>query len=296
MAGWAGAATAAERAGFAFRPLAEPGEEEVARFRASQVGLSPEQAMRRALTERYVRMNAAAALYGMLATIEEWRPDVVVRESAEFSSLIAADRLGVRHALVSIGLSTALEGQMLSVAGPALDELGAMVGGEPGLGARAARSLCLTMAPASLDRSTPPGEGVRRFRADNGVSAGASPDGWGDPTAPLVYLSFGTEVPSPTRDYFPGLYSAALQALQEVDARVLVTIGDERDPAELGPLAPSVRVERWVSQAELMPHIAAMIGHGGAGSTLTALAAGVPSALLPLFADQHSNARRVAEL
>jgi UDP:flavonoid glycosyltransferase YjiC (YdhE family) len=45
-----------------------------------------------------------------------------------------------------------------------------------------------------------------------------------------------------------------------------------------------------------MPHIAAMIGHGGAGSTLTALAAGVPSALLPLFADQHFNARRVAEL
>lgn len=45
-----------------------------------------------------------------------------------------------------------------------------------------------------------------------------------------------------------------------------------------------------------MPHTAAMIGHGGAGSTLTALAAGVPMALVPMFADQPFNARRVAEL
>jgi hypothetical protein len=48
-------------------------------------------------------------------------------------------------------------------------------------------------------------------------------------------------------------------------ARVLVTIGDQRHPGELGPLPPSVRVERWVSQAEPMPHTAAMVGHAGDG-------------------------------
>jgi UDP:flavonoid glycosyltransferase YjiC (YdhE family) len=296
MAGQAGAAPAVQRAGFDFQALAEPDEEEVARYRAGQVGLSSDQAMGRALTDLYIRLYAAAALDGMVAAIEEWRPDVVVRESAEFSSLVAAERLGVRHALVGIGLSTQLESQMLSLAGPALDELGATVAAEPGLGARAAQSLCLTMAPPSLDDASSRSERVRRFRGADGISAGSPPDGWGDPDAPLVYLSFGTEVPSPTRDYFPDLYRAALQALQEVGARVLVTIGDRRDPAELGPLAPSVRVERWVSQAELMPHTAAMIGHAGAGSTLIALAAGVPMALVPLFADQPFNARRVADL
>jgi UDP:flavonoid glycosyltransferase YjiC (YdhE family) len=45
-----------------------------------------------------------------------------------------------------------------------------------------------------------------------------------------------------------------------------------------------------------MPHTATMIGHAGAGSTLIALAAGVPMALVPLFADQPFNARRVADL
>ena len=77
---------------------------------------------------------------------------------------------------------------------------------------------------------------------------------------------------------------------------MLVTVGDQRDPADLGPLPAAVRVERWVSQAERMPHTAVMVGHGGSGSALSALAAGVPMALVPFFADQHFNAGRLAEL
>ena len=45
-----------------------------------------------------------------------------------------------------------------------------------------------------------------------------------------------------------------------------------------------------------MPHTAAMVGHGGSGGTLQALAAGVPVAFLPLFVDGPANAARVAEL
>lgn len=45
-----------------------------------------------------------------------------------------------------------------------------------------------------------------------------------------------------------------------------------------------------------MPYTAAMVCHGGAGSVVTGLAAGVPMALVPLFGDQPDNARRVAAL
>ena len=55
------------------------------------------------------------------------------------------------------------------------------------------------------------------------------------------------------------------------------------------------RVERWVAQADVMPRAAAVVGHGGSGSTLIALAAGVPLALVPLFVDGPENARRVAD-
>jgi UDP:flavonoid glycosyltransferase YjiC (YdhE family) len=39
-----------------------------------------------------------------------------------------------------------------------------------------------------------------------------------------------------------------------------------------------------------------MVGHGGSGSTLQALAAGVLQVLVPLFVDGPANAGRVAEL
>jgi UDP:flavonoid glycosyltransferase YjiC (YdhE family) len=39
-----------------------------------------------------------------------------------------------------------------------------------------------------------------------------------------------------------------------------------------------------------------MMSHGGSGSTLMALAAGVPHVFVPLFVDGPANARRVAEL
>ena len=58
----------------------------------------------------------------------------------------------------------------------------------------------------------------------------------------------------------------------------------------------NVHAERWVPQAAVMPHAAAMACHGGFGTVRAGLAAGVPLAVLPLFADQPDNARRVAEL
>jgi MGT family glycosyltransferase len=97
------------------------------------------------------------------------------------------------------------------------------------------------------------------------------------------------------QDGYPDMYRAAIDALDGLPIRLLVTIGRAADPAELGPLPPWVHVERWVPQAAVMPHARAMVGHGGAGTTLAALAGGVPQVVLPVFADQPINAERVAE-
>ena len=75
-----------------------------------------------------------------------------------------------------------------------------------------------------------------------------------------------------------------------------MTVGEAADPAELGPLPANVRVERWIPQADVFTEADAMVGHGGFGTTLGALLAGVPQAVVPLFADQHHNARRIAAL
>jgi hypothetical protein len=56
MAGQAGAAPAAQRAGLAFQALAEQMTKKSPGFGPDQVGLSAEQAMGRALTEDYTRL------------------------------------------------------------------------------------------------------------------------------------------------------------------------------------------------------------------------------------------------
>ena len=132
-----------------------------------------------------------------------------------------------------------------------------------------------------------------RFR-ERTVKARPLPDWWEHGEWPLVYLTLGSV--APTMDFFPGVYREALDSLSHLPVRVLVTVGRDRDPADLGPVGPNVHVARWVPQADVMPHTAAMICHGGSGTVRAGLAAGVPLAVLPLFADQPFNAQRVTEL
>ena len=248
------------------------------------------------IQELFIGLQARAALRGMLAAVAEWRPDVVVRETCEFSAAVAAERLGVPQAQLGIHLSslTDADDRLLALAAPALDELRVEAGLESDPAAELLRRVpVFTCAPAALDDpSSPAPRRVRRFRDPGATRAGTS---WHEGAErPLVYVSFGSE--APRSQLFPELYLAAVNALAGLPVRVLVTIGDRRDPAELGRLPRGVRVERWVSQAAVMPHAAAMVGHAGSGSTLIALAAGVPLALVPLFVDGPENARRVAAI
>jgi UDP:flavonoid glycosyltransferase YjiC (YdhE family) len=227
------------------------------------------------VTELFVGLHARTALPDMLATVAAWRPAVVVRETMEFASALAAERHGVPQVRVGVHLASHID------AGGMLEALAA-----PALGVAPERlrdSPLLTRSPASLND---PAEDVLRFRTDAAPRRPADGE-------PLVYVSLGSE--APVSKHFPGAYRRVIDTLADLPVRVLVTIGDRREPAELGPLPPSVRVEHWVPQAEVMPRVAAMVSHGGSGSTLSALAAGVPQAFVPLFVDGPSNAARVAE-
>jgi MGT family glycosyltransferase len=101
---------------------------------------------------------------------------------------------------------------------------------------------------------------------------------------------------TPTMPHFPALFRDTVAALGELPVRALFTVGVEVDVEALGAVPANVRIAPWIPQADVMPHAAAMVGHGGAGSTRLALAAGVPSVIVPGFADQFRNAERVAAL
>ena len=72
-----------------------------------------------------------AALPGTLELIDEWRADLVVRESCRFSGAIAAERLGVAFATVGISLAASTDRAFIGAAAPVVDELRTGLGLEP---------------------------------------------------------------------------------------------------------------------------------------------------------------------
>jgi hypothetical protein len=89
-----------------------------------------------------------------------------------------------------------------------------------------------------------------------------------------------------------GLLQRAADALGQLPVRGLVTTGPAVDPAVIS--APdNVTVTRWVRHADVLPHCSAVITHGGHGTVMKALIAGVPLIVVPLGRDQPDNAGRV---
>jgi UDP:flavonoid glycosyltransferase YjiC (YdhE family) len=294
VAGSGSAGTLARREGLAYRALAEPVPSDLDAVHERLRSLSNDDATEPAIQDMFVRTYAAAALPDMFRLVKSWRPHVVLRESTEFASCLAAERCGVPQARIGFALSAANEDWILALAAPALDELRERLDMPPDPhAARMRATLCLTQSPRLMD--VPGGNElsrVGRYRAEPEETPAELPDWWNGSADPLVYLSFGTVLP---QDSYPEMYRAAIDALDGLSIRLLVTIGRGQDPAQLGELPPWVHVEEWVPQAAVMPHAQAMVGHGGAGTTLAALAGGVPTVFLPVFADQPINAARVAE-
>jgi len=289
----AGARDDVVRAGLPFHPLPDPPEHERAPIFASLPELSHEEQGRRVMREVFAGIDARSSLPGVLRAVADYRPDVILREPTEYAGLLAAERLGVRHGRIGI-MAHATETWGVPIVAPVLDRHRKRLGLRPDPhGARIHASPYLTVFPEALedpdDRA--PEHGLR-FR-EPAVRV-PLPDWWDGDDRRLVYVSYGSV--TPTLPQFPELFRATVDSLGELPARVLFTVGVEVDLEPLWPVAPNVHVERWVPQAAVMPYAAAMLGHGGAGSTRMALAAGVPSVIVPGFADQPRNAERVVEL
>lgn len=105
----------------------------------------------------------------------------------------------------------------------------------------------------------------------------------------LILVTLGTIFNTESGDLFE-------RVLAGLEGDVVVATGDTRDPAELGPRPPRVRLERRVDLGAILPRTSVVVCHAGSGTLLAALAHGVPLVCLPIGADQPSNARRAVEL
>ena len=283
-----------ESAGFEFCRFDPPPEDELGAIWGRVPDLPPEEANEVVVGEIFGRLNTTAALPRLRAVFEEWRPDVVVRDPNEYGAALAAELGGIAHARVAIGLASTEE-LALGIAAGAIDAIRRAEGLPPDPDADRLRSSpYLSVFPATLDEGAQPD--THRFH-DPAWDAPAAelPDWWpGREDEPLVYVTFGS-VAGSFAQALP-VYGLALRAVAGLPVRVLLTVGRDLDLEALPAAPDNVRVERWVPQQDVLGHAAAAVVHGGSGSTLGAIAAGVPLVVAPLFADQPQNARRVAEV
>jgi UDP:flavonoid glycosyltransferase YjiC (YdhE family) len=283
--------SAVEASGFPFRPFADAPEEELRQVFAGLQGMSFDEGNTIVIRDMFGRVAPRAALPGVRQIVAEWQPQLILRETGELASYVVARATGIPFAEVGVGLSE-FDMRFAPVLDAPLAELGAKGGVAPLL---AAPRVCLV--PEILEDPKETGSHrTLRFRDDSQAATGDPlPDWWGTAASgPLVYVTFGSVAADV--GLFPEFYKQILAALADVPVRVLVTVGRAADPQLLEPLPANAHVERWWPQQHVMRHAAAMVGHGGFGTTLAGLVAGVPMVVMPLFADQPYNAARVVAL
>ena len=282
-------------AGFELRPFADVPRSLAGSVFAQLPNLSRHEADAIVGSDVFAGLNIAWALPALRRTVAEWRPDVILREPTEYASYVLAQEFGIPQVLVPIGLAATTQ-MLADVAVERLSAFGAP-DGCPGL----TDGPTATWMPASMEDPAVPGpERTRRYAPTPAVqsalpTARSLPDCWpGSALAdhPLLYVSFGTVAAA--IGFFPGVYRGVLDALDGLDVRVLITTGRAGDPTALGTLPPNVHAEQWVPQADVLAQTAVLISHGGYGTMLGALAAGIPQVALPLFSgDQYLNSARL---
>lgn len=99
------------------------------------------------------------------------------------------------------------------------------------------------------------------------------------PDEPTVLIALSTYA-------FPSLERAWQRVLDAVDglpAKVVATTGPALDAGSLR-VPDGVEVHRWLDHHEIMPRASMVVGHGGHGTAMTALAHDLPLLILPLDA------------
>jgi sterol 3beta-glucosyltransferase len=107
---------------------------------------------------------------------------------------------------------------------------------------------------------------------------------------PPLYVGFGS-MASENPERMTGI---VLEAIRRTGQRAILASGwgGLRGSA----LPPSVHAVDFVPHDWLFPRVAGAIHHGGAGTTAAALRAGVPSFIVPFFADQFFWGNRLHEM
>lgn len=254
-------------------------------------GLPPEHVERYFIPRLFAEVGVMATRDGLETLVDQIAPDLIVFEPYALAAPLVAARRGIPavHHMIGLswdGLTNDLVGDALT---PAWTAAGLAVPRVGGL----YRGMTLTIVPPmlrDLARDAQFGAELQPLRttrlADRTLPLPVELDRHG---RPLVYVTLGTSFNE------PDVFATLLAGLADLPVTVLATIGRNRTVEELGPVPDNATVLQFVPQDEVLPQCAVAVHHGGAGTALGVLTAGVPSVVVPRGADNFTIADRMAD-
>lgn len=276
-----------------FRPVAPGYGEWFERLRARTRGLpgdglAPGRVEGYFLPRLFGEVGAAVMIDGLLGACRELRPDLLVFDPVAFAAPLAGAVLGIPVAQHTVGPRH--EGAVLDLVADAVSPLWREFGLDVPAAAGVYEGHTIAICPPSLDPgpTDPARQQLLRPTALPAPTPPALPVTLPRPGDPVVYLTLGTF--SNSLEEFRSL----LEALAGEPVNLVVTVGTDNDPALLAPLPANAVVERFIPQAELLPHCDAAVHHAGAGTTFGILAHGLPSVAVPQSADNFRIGERLA--
>lgn len=230
------------------------------------------------VTEHYAKI-AHFTVVNVIDLAERWRPDVVMHTPWEYAGPIAAARLGVP--LVRHTWGVALPPELATAEAETLEPVHRAHGfpDDP--------ALLVDVCPPALQYPDAPAGRPMAYTAYNG--SGVLPSWLFEPRRkPRICVTLGS-VPVPGGEH-DRVLRAVLAGLKTINADVLViTGGGALDP---GALPANARVVDWLPLNQVLKVCDAVVHHGGSGTTMTSLHAGLPQLALPQMCDQHRHADR----
>lgn len=214
----------------------------------------------------------------------ELAPDLVIHDAMELAGPFIAARSGVPWVTHGLGprWPSLVEDSIPSFA----DSFWADNGLEPvprsGLGHHAYIEICPPAVRSDNGRADDRVIECRSVPLDEPVTPLASR---ADGERPFVYCTLGTFSNSNS-----AVFRMLLDAVGSLDVDVLLTTGWGIGPDDLGAVPANVLVEEYVPQAQVLDRASLVVCHGGSGTMLAALGAGLPVVELPQGADQFVNA------
>jgi UDP:flavonoid glycosyltransferase YjiC (YdhE family) len=239
-------------------------------------------------TEIFANLELVPRAADLEPVLASWRPDLVVHEPAELAAPMLCTKAGIPY--VDAGFGVLIAPTVLEAAGKAMAPHWRAHGLHPDPLAGMYRHLYIDPCPAALQRPEIADVGsVQQMRpVDAGEAPGERPAWFDDfPERPTVYITLGT-IWNTDLDVFRLLIESLCG-----DVNVVVTIGRQNDPDQLGSYPRNVVIRSFIPQHEVLPWCDAAVIHGGAGTMLGVLAHGLPLLVIPQGADQWCNAEQV---